>query len=291
MPEISRGTITANDIEFAFLECGAGPLALCLHGYPDTAHTYRHLLPDLAAAGFRAVAPFNRGYAPTSLAPDGAYECGALGSDADALHAALGADSSAVVIGHDWGALGAYSAASLQPGNWRRVVAMAVPPGPVAAAGYLEVDQLKLSWYLFFQLHPLADLVVPADDHAYIARLWADWSPGYDGSTDVAHFIEAIPDPDRLSAALNYYRHTLNPALQSPRYAAAQAASLAIPPQPLLYLHGTDDGCMSATIAARTADHLRDDGSACELVEDAGHFLHLEKPAVVNRRIVEFLSA
>ena len=69
MPEMDDTLhhITANGIDFAYFEMGSGPLALCLHGYPDTAYTWRHLLPELAAAGFRAVAPFNRGYAPTSL--------------------------------------------------------------------------------------------------------------------------------------------------------------------------------------------------------------------------------
>ncbi|MEI2698584.1 MAG: alpha/beta fold hydrolase [Microthrixaceae bacterium] len=79
-------------IDFSYLSVGTGPLALCIHGYPDSAWTWRHLLPDLADAGFRAVAPFNRGYAPTSLAPDGRYQAGVLGVDANALHAALGGD-------------------------------------------------------------------------------------------------------------------------------------------------------------------------------------------------------
>jgi pimeloyl-ACP methyl ester carboxylesterase len=64
------------------LEAGDGPLALCLHGFPDSAHTWRHLLPRLAAAGFHAVAPFMRGYAPTAVPADGCYQIGALVADA-----------------------------------------------------------------------------------------------------------------------------------------------------------------------------------------------------------------
>ncbi|MGW2200332.1 alpha/beta fold hydrolase, partial [Streptosporangium sp. NPDC001682] len=64
-------TVTANGVEFAYLSAGEGPLALCLHGFPDTAHTWRHLLPELAGRGYRAVAPFMRGYAPTSIPADG----------------------------------------------------------------------------------------------------------------------------------------------------------------------------------------------------------------------------
>lgn len=99
---IRRGSVEANGIEFAFITAGEGPLALCLHGFPDSAHTWRHLLPALADAGFRAVAPFARGYAPTSLAADHDYQLGALVADAVALHTALDGDERAVIIGHDW---------------------------------------------------------------------------------------------------------------------------------------------------------------------------------------------
>lgn len=290
MPETQPAFIHANGIDFAYFEMGDGPLALCLHGYPDTAHTYRFLLPALAEAGYRAVAPFSRGYAPTGFAPDGAYQCGVLGLDANALHEALGGDAEAVLIGHDWGALGTYSAATLNPDRWRRVVAMAVPPGAVTAAGYFSFDQLKLSWYMFFQLNPLADMVLPTDNYEFIARLWADWSPGYDAAGDVENFIAAMQTPENLSAALAYYRHMLNFDQHRVEYTDAQNAALAMPPQPLLYLHGESDGCMSSSLAAATPEHLRADGSRFEMVDEAGHFLHLEQPDRVNSLIVDFLG-
>src|SRR5437660_10618025 len=108
---MDEGRITANGVDFAYLAEGAdrdGPLALCLHGFPDTAWGWRYLLPELAAAGYRAVAPFLRGYAPTSVPADGRYQVGALASDAIALHDALGGDERAVLIGHDWGAMTPY---------------------------------------------------------------------------------------------------------------------------------------------------------------------------------------
>src|SRR5690242_7115926 len=99
-------TVSANGLEFGYLSEGPadGPLALCLHGFPDTAYGWRHLLPELAERGYRAVAPFLRGYAPTSVPADGAYQTGALAADAIALHEALGGGPDAVLIGHDWGA-------------------------------------------------------------------------------------------------------------------------------------------------------------------------------------------
>lgn len=290
MTSSTEGHITANGIDFAFLEQGEGPLALCLHGYPDSAHTFRYLLPELANAGYRAVAPFSRGYAPTSLAADGRYQSGILGVDLNALHEVLGGDGDAVLIGHDYGALGAYAAATLAPERWRRVVTAAVPPGPVVAESFLSYEQLKLSWYIFLQLTPLADLAVAMNEYEFITKLWRDWSPGYDEVIDVDHFIAAMTTPEHLSAALTYYRQTLNFELQDPELGEAQAACYALPPQPLLYLHGRNDGCLSPRIAETTAAVLTVPGSRLDMVDDAGHFLHLEQPQRVNTSILEFLA-
>jgi pimeloyl-ACP methyl ester carboxylesterase len=162
------------------LEAGSGPLALCLHGFPDTAHTWAHLLPALAGAGFRAVAPFMRGYAPTGLPADGAYHTGALAADAVALHQALGGDGDAVLIGHDWGAEAAYAAAAEAPGRWRRLVTLAVPPAGLDPVLFSDYEQLRRFFYLFLFRDPggLAEAVVAADEMSFLDRLWADWSPG-----------------------------------------------------------------------------------------------------------------
>ena len=117
-------TISANGLDFAYLEAGPsdGPLALCLHGFPDAAPTWNPLLAALGDAGFHAVAPWLRGYAPTSIPSDGLYGVGLLEQDANALHEALGGDERAVIIGHDWGAIATYGIAVAAPDRWRRVV-------------------------------------------------------------------------------------------------------------------------------------------------------------------------
>src|SRR5471030_3304307 len=120
--------VEANGIEFGYLEAGSGPLALCLHGFPDTAWGWRHLLPALADAGFHAVAPFMRGYAPSEIPADGCFKLGALVADAVGLHDALGGDDQLALIGNDWGAETAYGAAAFAPDRWRRIVTLAVPP-------------------------------------------------------------------------------------------------------------------------------------------------------------------
>jgi pimeloyl-ACP methyl ester carboxylesterase len=280
---VSDLKITANGVEFTCLVEGPadGPLALLLHGFPDSAHTWRHLLPLLAERGFRAVAPFLRGYAPTQVPEDGRYQTGALVSDACALHEALGSDGRAVLVGHDWGAMAVYGAAAFAPERWSKVVGMAVPPAGAMAAGFMSYDQLRRSWYMFFFQSPLADIVVPMGDLAFIDRLWGDWSPGYDASDDLPLVKASLRDPANLEAAIGYYRATFDPSRQVPELAAEQAATSQLPPQPLLYLHGADDGCVGAELA----------GPDAVLVKGAGHFLHLEQPDEVNTRILDFLTA
>jgi pimeloyl-ACP methyl ester carboxylesterase len=288
---ISERRVTANGIDFAYLAEGDGPLALCLHGFPDTAWGWRHQLPALAHAGFRAVAPFMRGYAPTSVASDGHYQVGALVNDANALHEVLGGDSDAVIIGHDWGAMATYGAAAHEPERWRRVVTAAVPPLNALATVMLSFDQLRRSWYMFFFQSPLADVAVGLDDLAFIARLWQDWSPGYDAAVDVDHVRAALGDPANLAAAIGYYRAMFQPELQAAALQGAQDATSAPTPQPTLYLHGADDGCMAASLAEGALAFLPAEGSRVEIVADAGHFLHLEQPEQVNASIVEHLTA
>jgi pimeloyl-ACP methyl ester carboxylesterase len=294
---LTQETVDANGVTFAYLEAGdpAAPLALCLHGFPDCAHTWRHLLPLLAEAGYRAVAPWLRGYAPSSVPTSGEYQSAVIGTDAVALHHALAAPGAGpgVLIGHDWGALAAYAAVHHADAPWRRVVTMAVPPPPVVAQAFFSYEQLHRSWYMFFFQHPLADLAVGLDDVAFVDRLWADWSPSYDASGDLPAVKDALRDPAHLTAALGYYRATLggvglsdDPAVQGLQSAADTSA----PPLPCLYLHGRDDGCMGSDLVGPTADFLGE-GSAVDIVDGTGHFLHLERPDAVNALILDFLAA
>jgi pimeloyl-ACP methyl ester carboxylesterase len=290
MSDVSEITLEANGLRFTCLESGPhdGPLALCLHGFPDSAKTWRYLLPELAAAGRHAVAPWLRGYAPTDVPADGRYQTGALVADAAALHQALGGDGRAVVIGHDWGALATYGAASFRPEQWSRVVAMAVPPPAALAAAFLSYPQLRRSWYMYFFQSPLAEPAVSMNNLEFIDHLWADWSPGYDAAEDLPDVKAALGDPTNLTAAIGYYRALFDPAKQVAELASEQAATNVVPAQPTLYLHGADDGCIGADLAS-AAGALLSLGSASHIVAGTGHFLHLEKPAEVNARIVDFV--
>ena len=287
---ITSATVSANGVDFTYLECGSGPLALCLHGFPDSAHSWRHLLPALADAGFRAVAPFTRGYAPTSVPADGFFQTGALSADANALHEALGGTSDAVIIGHDWGAPSVYGAAGNAPDRWRRVVGMAVPPGGAMNMAFVtNLAQLKRSWYMFFFQHGLADMVVPANDMAFIDMLWEDWSPGFPAAEDIANVKNCLRDPANMAAALGYYRATLGAGARNPDYDSIQMAGAGELTQPTLYLHGRNDGCIGAEVAESARAMCP--WARVEIVENAGHFMQLEQPAVVNKLIVDFVTA
>ena len=283
--------VSANDTDFSYLECGTGKLALLLHGFPDTAQTWRHLMPQLADMGYRVIAPFMRGYAPSAVPSDGCYQTAMLARDANALHENLGGDSEAIIIGHDWGAPSCYGAAIDAPTRWRKVVGMAVPPTAALGMAFVQnLEQIKKSWYMFFFQHGLADLVVGANNHAFIEMLWRDWSPGYDASVDLEAIRKSLADPKNLQAALGYYRATLGDGYRDPQLSELQNQMAAsVPTQPLLYLHGANDGCIGADVV-ESAKKIAPANVKFEVVEAAGHFLQLEQPKVVNKLICDFLA-
>jgi pimeloyl-ACP methyl ester carboxylesterase len=286
-------TVTANGLQFGILEAGSGPLALCLHGFPDSAHTWRYLLPALAGAGFHAVAPFMRGYAPTGIPADGSFRLGALIADAVGLHETLSGDGQAVLIGSDWGAEAAYGAAAFAPDRWRRVVTIGVPPLALDTEIFADYSQLKRFFYLFFFKTPLAEDVVAAGDMAFLGRLWQDWCPGYDASEDLRHVKQCLRGEGNLAAAIGYYRAD-EPGLSQfgadGAYAAQEAALATAGPQPTLYLHGERDGCIDPALVRDAGRHLAA-RSRMAIVEGAGHFLQVEKPAVVNSEILAWVCA
>lgn len=283
----SQVTIGVRDTRFGALSWGStdAPLALLVHGYPDTAWTWRHLGPALAAAGWRAVAPFTRGYAPTEVPADGRYRLADLAADVLALHAALDGDERAVLVGHDWGALTTWAVTAVEPGRFARHVALSVPPiGPGLAALRaratlgLALRQLRLSWYVAFNQLPGAERGLDR----LIRRQWRDWSPGYAGGEDAARALAALDAPERRSAALGYYRQNL-------RGSGLRAAMALRPRAPVLYLHGERDRCVQAQAGARCAPSLPE-GSRFEVVPGAGHFLQLEDPARVNALILDWVG-
>lgn len=294
MSAISEHQIRVNELDITYLAAGLegdGPLALCLHGFPDSAHTWRHLLVRLADAGYRAVAPFLRGYAPTATPADGRLQTAVSALDAVELRQALGGDHKAVIIGHDWGAVITHIAASHRPELWSKVVTMAVPPGSAVGTAFLtNLQQIKRSWYMFFFQHPFADFVVGANDLAYIDMLWEDWSPGFNAGAELELLKPSLRHPENLQAALGYYRATLGAGYNDPALQPIQDLSGTIPSQPLLYLHGKTDGCMGIEVAEFAVAEFPSSATS-QFVDGVGHFLHLERPDHINEIILDFLGS
>ncbi|MCW2650005.1 MAG: hypothetical protein QOE41_4346 [Mycobacterium sp.] len=273
------------------------PIALCLHGFPDTAHGWRLVAPILAAAGWRVIAPFMRGYAPSTIPSDGSYHVGAQMDDALRVLEKTGPTGRDVVIGHDWGAMAAAGLAAMPDSPFRKAVVMSVPPsraflprrglGLRRSLAVLLPAQALRSWYImYFQLPWL-----PERSTSWIPRLlWRRWSPGFDASEDLRHVAAAIGSPQSWRAALGPYRATVRPGKRPPQYQELERHWQRPLRLPTLCLHGADDGCMGVKLAERTRTALPP-GGVMHVIDRAAHFLQLEQPDVVARRILEFIGS
>jgi pimeloyl-ACP methyl ester carboxylesterase len=273
-----------------------GPIALCLHGFPDTAYGWRKLAPALVTAGYRVVAPFMRGYVPSSIPSDGSYHIGALMDDALRVREAVGGSDRDLLIGHDWGAGVAACIAAMPANPFHRTVIMSLSPsaafrvsGPGAQRGRLAAKlpaQLARFWYIgYFQLPWLPE----RSARWIVPLLWRRWSPGYPAGEDLRHVDAAIGAPERWRAALGTYRALIRGSKVPARYKDLQRfwTTAAAPVGPVLYLHGVDDGCMTVDFT-HWVDKVLPAGSAAEVIEHAGHFLALEQPQRVGELILDF---
>lgn len=272
-----------------------GRLALCVHGFPDSADSWRSVAPMLVDNGFRVVAPYTRGYAPTSLADDGDYHMGALMSDIMELHQTLGAPSDAVLIGHDWGAWTCNAIAAVPQSPFAAHISLALPPvGAINISGHslrhkLEMGavQARMSWYImFFQLPVRPHRSLPK----VIPRLWRDWSPrGADVSEGVANALAALPTDAHRRAAVAYYRATVRFTPAPAEYAVLHRYRLELPCHPMLLLHGEQDGAMQIGYTENMLDVLPA-GSQRRAIAGAGHFLQVDQPGAVTAAILDYLA-
>ncbi len=290
MADFKQGRVKANGINFHYLEMGEGPLALCFHGFPDHAWSFRHLLPDLADAGFRAVAPFMRGYAPTEAPEDGRYQAVLMCYDALGLIDALGTED-AVLIGNDWGAGAVTGATVLGPEKVRKLVILA--SGRVDHDLQMSYQYLKGTWHSYFFQLPMAEEALAYNDFAFVEEWWRDASPEWDIPQESLDSIrETFRKPGVVEAALGYYRARYNPGLQEPSMKEAQERVSAGPVTvPTLALHGTRDRPRRLdAFKSEAMDRFFTGGLEKVIIPGTGHFMHQEKPEEVNPRIVEFLT-
>jgi pimeloyl-ACP methyl ester carboxylesterase len=283
-----EGSIEANGLRFSYVEEGEGPLVVLLHGFPDNALSWGRVMPSLAAAGYRAVAPYLRGYAPTQTPADGRFDSAALADDVAGLIGALGAGEPAFLVGHDWGASATYATVVLHPEAVRRAVTLAIPP-PASTIRIFEHPEIlhRAFHFWLFQVPVFAELSVRNNDFAMIDYLWDLWSPGIDDAEHIKSVKQTLAEPNVVENALGYYRAMLQFQMTHPEPAQRILTEpIGVPTmlvmganEPILGTGGEDDGGLFA-------GEFR-----FELVPGAGHFVQREQPEVLSKLIIEWLGA
>lgn len=281
--------VRANGIRFSYLEEGSGPLVLLLHGFPDNAHSWQHQMPVLAAAGYRVVAPFLRGYPPTEIPVHGYYDRATLAVDIKSLIEELNGGEPIFLVAQDWGAAISYGVLGAFPELVKRAVIMAVPH-PVQIMRTLKRSPKHVirsfHWFLF-QLPWLPEVIMRAGDHAFVEFLWWLWSPNYNDRAHVAQIKKMMAHPGAVAATLAYYRTLLSSARQDPALGAVRARINQPIPVPTLVLCGSRD--MRGQMLPEQQEFFSGTYQ-WQIVEGAGHFLHREKPEAVNRLVLDWLG-
>jgi pimeloyl-ACP methyl ester carboxylesterase len=302
-------TLTLNGVELFVVEAGEGPLVLLCHGWPETSFSWRNQIPVLAAAGFRIVAPDMRGFGRSGAPQDiGAYTIFDLVGDMVALVRALG-ERRAAIVGHDWGAHVAWTAAMFRSDVFHCVAGLSVPPALRAPAPPLQIlaqRGVHNFYWQYFQTPGVAEREFEADvdrtmrlilfgksltlnvDPA-LGFLGAETPPAlppWMSETDFAHFVEAFRRTG-FRGGLNYYRNIdRNWALTAPW----QGAKI---DQPALFLAGANDGTIRGAMGQRRLEEMAKIATNLKaniLIEGAGHWIQQERAAEVTAALTQFLK-
>ena len=310
-------TVQVGDLSMRVAEQGSGPLVLLLHGFPESWYSWRHQLPALAAAGFKAVAPDMRGYGSTDAPPAiEDYAMDRLCADVTGLIDAYG-EEQAVVVGHDWGALVAWQCTLLAKDRVRAVAALSVPYSGRAEVrpteGWKQTFGDDFFYILYFQEPGVAEAELDADPRTVLRRVYASpdtpravpevedqlaaaggWSvrmghptewPPWLTEEDLDYYAGEFDDVS-FRGGLNYYRNF------DRNWELLADVDPVITP-PALFIAGAQDG----VIGNATKDQLVDRMSSVvpelrgvHLIPDTGHWTQQERPDEVNRLLVEFLK-
>ena len=202
--------ISANGLKFAYLEQGNGPLVILLHGFPDTAYTWSHQMQPLVDAGYRVVAPFMRGYAPTEIPQNSYYDKATLVNDVAGLIGSLGSGKPVHLVGQDWGAITTYAVLAAYPELVRRSVVMAVPhPAEVSKSLLLPRHVQRSFHWWFFQLPHLPEKALAENDFDFIDYLWDYWTSA--GYRDAAHPINTFAVPTQHVMCMSWPQACITP--------------------------------------------------------------------------------
>ncbi|WP_100447903.1 alpha/beta fold hydrolase [Glycomyces xiaoerkulensis] len=283
--EFEEIAIATDRLEFPALAVGEGPVVVCWHGFPDHPATFGPLAERLVAAGRRVVAPFLRGH--HRVHADAMTYADGLTLAADAAAVARVLDTDGVdMIGHDIGAGMVGRAAAAWPELVRNAVTMAVPP-PAALPGLVEDPaQLQRLFYMFlFHVPGIGEATL---NLKLVDYLWANWSPGLDPGEHRERVHALYEDPALVANALRIYRANFDTSLHDPELTELAATAEAPASIPMLVLAGEDDGCIPPPSFADAEVGLAP-GSRVEILPEAGHFMHLDRPDETARIVLEWL--
>ncbi len=286
----SHRTVSANGTRFHVAESGDGPLVLLLHGFPEFWWTWRRQLDSLSHAGYRAVAPDLRGYGGSDKPPRG-YDLVTAASDAAGLVRSLG-EANAVVVGHDWGGLIAWTMAAYHPKVVRRlcVVSMPHPLRLRTAVLSAPVAQARSMGYaLGFQLPWLPERQLLRDGARRVGTMLTSWSrPGWPAEETARRYQDAMRVPLVAHAALEYHRWYLRSRFRPDglRYTRGMRTPIQAP---TLHLHGSIDPCVLPSGARGSGVHV-EAPYRWRLIDGVGHFPHEEAPDRFDLELRSWLS-
>lgn len=277
-----------NGVRLHWVEMGAGPLVVLLHGFPEFWWGWHRQIPALAAAGFRVVAPDLRGY-NLSDKPEGAasYRVSILVQDVVALIRHLGAER-AHLAGHDWGGVIAWRVAMRHAEMVDRLVIANAPHPSIFSREMRRPRQFLRSWYaMFFQLPLLPEALFRANNYAVLERIFrhSPARPDAFSDEDVRRYKEAASRPGALTAMLNYYRSFARSLGRSSEGGAAPRRTVH---RPTLVIWGERDSALgphNLDGLERWVPELR-----IERLPEASHWVLADAPARVNELMTEFLE-
>ena len=285
--------VEANGIAFEVATLGGdprenAPLAICLHGFPEHAYSWRHQMPMLAELGYRVWAPNLRGYGNTDQ-PSGlrAYALDTLVEDVAALIRASGART-ALVLAHDWGGMLGWLLAMRHPELVQHFIVCNMPHPACFAQEARHPPQLFLSWYvLLFQIPGLPEWLLGARGAAAVGDMFQR------STRDRSRFPKEVlavyrwnaSRPGRLTAMLNWYRAFVRGG--GWRSLPREGQWLAIQ-APTLLLWGEADTALSVRTTDDTAAYVRD--FTLHVLPGVSHWIQQEAPEAVNALIVAWLQ-
>jgi pimeloyl-ACP methyl ester carboxylesterase len=291
MPDVDRTHhFTNGRIRLHYASAGSGRPVVLLHGFPETHRSWDLQVPALVNASYRTVTPDLRGYGESDR-PHSGYDLATLAGDVVELIDSLGGGP-VNLVGHDWGGVIAWHLASHHADKLERVVILDAPhPALMARALRKNRVQRRRSWYIFFfQLPLLPERWLSKNDGENLARMFRAGSPGEHATP--RELIEAnksaLLAPGRLGPALAYYRTAFRTGL--PELVRGPAGPRHRPIElPVTLIWGEADSCLGIELidgSERYAPLLN-----VHRVPNAGHFVHQERPDVVNRLLIDALAS